>query len=141
MVLVLEDRRFFEHGVVDFKALLRVSYKIVFCQVLEGASTIDMQLVRTATGYRDRTLTRKLYEMLLATLIQFRYSKVTILRSYLDIAYFGWRLRGAESAAWTVYGTGTVSLDLDQAAFVASMLVYPLPKEPSFEWVRKTLRR
>lgn len=141
MVIVLEDRRFFDHGAVDFVALLRAAFKVVFCQVFEGASTIDMQLVRTATGYRERRLRRKLYEMFLASLIQFRYSKITILRSYLNIAYFGWRLKGAEDAAQEIFRCRTERLELDEAAFLASMLVFPMPKQTSIEWSRKVLRR
>lgn len=141
MVIVLEDRRFFDHGAVDFVAVLRALYKAVFCQVYEGASTIDMQFVRTATGYRERRLRRKLYEVFLASVVQFRYSKVTILRSYLNIAYFGWRLKGADDAAQAIFGRSTDRLELDEAAFLAAMLVFPLPRQPSIEWRHKILRR
>lgn len=141
MVIVLEDRRFFDHGAIDFRALFRALYKMIFCQIFEGASTIDMQLVRTATGYRERTLRRKLYEMLLASLIQFRYSKVTILRSYLSIAYFGWHLRGAEDAALAIFGRRTEQLNVDQASFLAATLVFPFPRHPSQAWSRRVLRR
>lgn len=141
MTIVLEDRRFFDHKAVDFIAILRTVYKALFCQIYEGASTIDMQFVRTATGYRERSLRRKLYEILLANLIQFRYSKVTILRSYLNVAYFGWQLRGADSAAAAVFGCGSNDLDLEQAAFIASMLVFPRPRYPTDDWRRRVLRR
>lgn len=141
MVIVLEDRRFFDHGAIDFVAVLRAIYKAVLCQVYEGASTIDMQFVRTATGYHERRLGRKLYEMFLASIIQFRYSKVTILRSYLNIAYFGWRLKGADDAAQAIFRRGADQLELEEATFLAAMLVFPLPRQPSIAWRRKVLRR
>lgn len=89
LVLVLEDRRFFRHHGFDVIAMAREFVKAVLLLKHGGASTIDMQLVRTVTGYKQMTLKRKLYESLLAYLMLFRCSKICILRSYLDIAYFG----------------------------------------------------
>lgn len=141
LVLVLEDRRFFRHGGFDLWALCRETLRFFLTSSNGGASTIDMQFVRTATGYRERTLRRKLYEMLLASLIQFRYSKVTILRSYLNAAYFGWGLRGSDSAAMEHFGHYPDNLSLTDAAKLASMLVFPKPKNPTDQWERKVLRR
>jgi membrane peptidoglycan carboxypeptidase len=141
LVLVLEDRRFFEHGGVDLFAVVREAYKLAFATKSGGASTIDMQFVRTATDYRDRTFRRKLYEMFLASIIQFRYSKITILRSYLEAAYFGWGLRGADKASMRLFKTPTANLTVGQAAVVASLLVFPLPRRHSDAWLRKVSRR
>lgn len=142
MVIILEDRRFFNHGGVDLRAAIREAYKLLFsASKAGGASTIDMQFVRTATGYRDRTARRKLYEMLLSVLIQSRYPKIVILRTYLEIAYFGWRLKGAEEAATALFGIPTHSLNVSQAAMVAVLLVVPRPRFPSESWKRKALRR
>ena len=63
MVLILEDRRFFQHHGVDFISCVRELSRALLLKSHGGASTIDMQLVRTATGYRERTLRRKLYEI------------------------------------------------------------------------------
>jgi len=141
LVLVLEDRRFFAHSGIDVIAALRETLKMVFFLKHGGASTIDMQFVRSTTDYKERTFSRKVYEMLLASIIQFRYSKITILRSYLGFAYFGWGLRGCEEASARMFGQGTGSLDLKQSAFLASMLVFPLPKVPTASWSRRVLRR
>jgi len=99
MCLVLEDRRFFDHHGIDVWSAARETLRALTFRRHGGASTIDMQFVRTCTGYRELTLGRKVYEMLLAVLIQFRYSKIAILRSYLNCAYFGAQPRGASSAA------------------------------------------
>src|SRR4051794_3820061 len=84
LVLALEDRRFFTHHGVDLVSVLREFLKALAFRSHGGASTIDMQFVRTATDYRDLTLRRKCYEMLLAWIIQFRYDKLEIFRSYLN---------------------------------------------------------
>jgi membrane peptidoglycan carboxypeptidase len=140
-VLVLEDRRFFKHMGIDWKRVARETLKAIVLAKHGGASTLDMQFVRTATGYRQPTLKRKLYEMLLAYVIQHRYSKLTILRSYLDIAYFGTGLRGSASAANAIYGRHPFALGLDDAAALAAMLVHPRPRSPSADWQAKHLRR
>src|SRR5262245_33638723 len=75
MILVLEDHRFFRHWGVSFIDCLREFGRAATGQRHGGASTIDMQFVRTATDYRELTLRRKVYEVLLAVLIQFRYTK------------------------------------------------------------------
>ena len=141
IVLVLEDRRFFSHYGVDIKSVAREVLRASFRRKHGGASTIDMQLVRTATGYRELTLSRKLYEILLALLIQFRYSKIVILRSYLACAYFGWNLRGAEAAAKQLFGKRTADLSLDEASILAAMLVYPRPRNKHATWNLRIERR
>src|SRR5665213_972627 len=73
MVLVLEDRRFMTHAGIDLPSVARELSKAILFRRHGGASTIDMQFVRTITGYRDRKIARKLYEMLLTVLIQYRY--------------------------------------------------------------------
>jgi membrane peptidoglycan carboxypeptidase len=83
LVLILEDRRYFEHHGIDIRSSIREIRRAVTLHRYGGASTIDMQFVRTATDYRQKTLRRKLYEMLLAWIIQYRYNKFEILRSYL----------------------------------------------------------
>lgn len=141
MVMILEDRRFMRHAGIDFRASLREMIKLACLRKHGGASTIDMQFVRTATGYRDRTIFRKLYECFLSCLIQYRYSKIVILRSYLSCAFFGSKLKGANAAAQKIYGLPADDLTLDQAAFLAAMLVYPRPISPSVGWEKKVSRR
>lgn len=140
-VLVLEDRRFFRHMGIDWVRTVRETLKAITFQRHGGASTLDMQFVRTATGYRRPTLKRKLYEMLLAYIIQHRYAKITILRSYLKIAYFGTGLRGSTSASFALYQCHPTALQLDAAADLAAMLVFPRPRSPGNTWIRKHLRR
>jgi membrane carboxypeptidase/penicillin-binding protein PbpC len=76
MVLILEDRRFFLHLGFDWISLLREIIKAATFRRHGGASTIDMQLVRTITGYRELTVRRKVYEILLAILLQIKFNKL-----------------------------------------------------------------
>lgn len=140
-VLVLEDRRFLSHRGFDGKSVLRESLRAFTFRRHGGASTIDMQFVRTSTGYKQRTLRRKAYEIFLAALIQFRYSKIVILRSYLACAYFGSHLRGADQAARKIFNKPANDLLDEEAAFIAAMLVYPRPLCPTSEWHSKVQRR
>lgn len=120
MVVVLEDRRFFKHIGVDLLSVAREFSRFVTFRRHGGASTIDMQLVRTATGYRDRSLKRKLYECLLAVVMQRRYNKPRILRAYIACAYYGTRLTGSQKASRKIYQIPPALLDVRQASFVAS---------------------
>lgn len=141
LVLVLEDRRFLQHRGVDLVACIREIVKALLLRKHGGASTIDMQFVRTATGYREKTLRRKLYEIFLAMLIQYRYPKRTILRSYLKCAFFGSHLIGIERASKEVFGIYPHQLKIEQAAFLAAMLVYPRPLQPTEKWLAKVTKR
>jgi membrane peptidoglycan carboxypeptidase len=140
-VLILEDRRFFEHRGIDVKSVIREVVRAVTLRRFGGASTIDMQFVRTATNYRKRTLRRKLYEMLLAWIIQYRYNKYEILRSYVACAFFGSHLFGADAVAQKLFKNWAFELTLDQSAQVAAMLVYPCPLRPTPKWWSKVRRR
>lgn len=141
LVLALEDRRFMHHAGFDFQSVIREVTRALMFRRHGGASTIDMQFVRTATGYRKRSLSRKIYEVMLAVIIQYRYSKITILRSYLAHAFFGSHLIGARKASLAVFGLMPDDLDLDQASWIAAMLVYPKPKSGGVEWLSKVRRR
>ncbi|SRR6266508_3760432 len=141
MVLILEDRRYFGHAGIDLIACGRELVRAVMGRPHGGASTIAMQFVRTATGYKERTLWRKLYEMFLALIIQFRYSKLEILRSYLACAFFGSGVFGIDSASQNQYKKNSSDLTLPEAAFIAAMLVYPKPLVPTPLWLSKVNRR
>jgi membrane peptidoglycan carboxypeptidase len=141
LVLLLEDRRFFNHFGVDFKSSLRDTWRMITFRKHGGASTIDMQYVRTRTGYKDRTFRRKLYEMSLAILIQYRMSKIAILRSYLNEVFLGSGLYGIHIASWRLFQKSSSELTVEEAAIIAAMMVYPRPLNPSLSWEEKINRR
>jgi membrane peptidoglycan carboxypeptidase len=141
ITILLEDRRFVHHHGFDLKSIVRELTRTFTFRRHGGASTIDMQFVRTCTGYKERTIARKLYEILLAVLIQFRYSKILILRSYLRCAFFGSRLYGADAAARKIFKKSADDLDVSEAAELAAMLVYPRPIVPTDRWNSRVKRR
>ncbi len=141
MVLISEDRRFFRHNGIDWLSVLRVLSGVINLRFYGGASTIDMQFIRTATGFYEKSLRRKIYEMLLARIIQYRYSKAQILRSYLSCAFLGSGVYGVSRASVVVFDKMTSELCLTEAAQLASMLVYPRPLVPDMHWKSKLDRR
>jgi hypothetical protein len=139
--IALEDRRFFYHLGVDLPSVVRETLKALAGRKHGGASTIDMQFVRTVTGFRSPTFKRKLYEALLALVIQFRYKKLDILRSYLACAYFGSGLTGANAAAQKVFNRNADRLSIEEASFLSAMLAYPRPLDGLPRWERRARRR
>jgi hypothetical protein len=128
LTVALEDRFFFQHSGIDWRFIARVMRQIITRKRVGGVSTVEQQLVRTILGRRERTLRRKYREMLLSWILSHRMAKSDILRTYLSTAYFGYRLRGCDDAARLLYLVDSPDMNAEQASFVASMLVYPLPK-------------
>ena len=141
MVIVLEDRRFLDHIGIDIVSVFRETPKAMLFRGHGGASTIDMQFVRTVTGYKARKISRKIYEILLSVIIQRRYTKIEILRSYLRLAYFGGRLVGSHRVSGAIFKSHPDELDLRAGAYLAAMLVYPRPKQPTDRWLSRVSRR
>jgi penicillin-binding protein 1A len=128
--LAVEDRRFYEHGAVDW---MRVAGALMANlrsrKVEEGSSTITMQLARNVFPERipgqERTLARKLLEVRVALEIEDEFEKDEILELYLNHIYFGNGARGIEAAARHYFGVHARELTLPQAALLAA-----LPKGP-----------
>jgi len=150
LVLLLEDRRFFGHYGIDWRSIAREALKAITGQKHGGASTIDMQLFRTASNRYERTLRRKIREWAGVLVLQRKFSKLAILRTYLQMAYFGTGLRGARDAAIALFPQAvdecawkfdSSKLSLDEAAQLAALLVYPKPRLPNVDWSAKVRRR
>jgi len=141
MTIALEDRRFFYHRGVDVPSIIRETVKALTGRKHGGASTIDMQFVRTVTGFRAPTITRKLYEGFLALAIQPRHKKLEILRSYLACAYFGSGLIGANAAARTTFNKDADRLSIEEASLISAMLAYPRPLHALPRWEQRARRR
>lgn len=141
MTIAIEDRRFFHHPGVDAFSILREAIKVLRGRKHGGASTIDMQFVRTVTGYRAPTMQRKMYEAFLALVIQSRHKKLEILRSYLACAFFGSGLIGANAAAQRVFNKDADRLSMEEASFISAMLAYPRPLDGLPRWEQRARRR
>ena len=126
-VLATEDQRYFKHKGVDLPGLGRAALRLVRTgKKLEGGSTITMQVARSFYLSRQKTLGRKLREILLAIKIENKLSKEKILELYLNKVFLGNRAYGVAAAAAIYYGKPLNELTLDQYAMLAG-----LPKAPS----------
>jgi penicillin-binding protein 1A len=124
--LAVEDARFFEHGGVDFWAVMRAIVENVTAgQTVQGASTITQQLVKNVYLSSDQTLKRKLQEVILAYNIDSKLSKKQILEIYLNRIYFGQNAYGIDAASWRYFSKRPSQLTLAEAAMLAG-----LPKAP-----------
>ncbi|MFZ0243111.1 MAG: penicillin-binding protein 1A [Desulfobacterales bacterium] len=126
-LLATEDRQFYRHVGVNPKAILRAVIKDIWAGAfVEGASTITQQLAKTLFLTPEKSLTRKLKEVLLAFQLERRYTKDEILAFYLNQVYFGSGAYGVESAARIFFGKSAKDLNLAECALIAGM-----PKSPS----------
>jgi len=126
-ILATEDRRFYQHGGVDLRGLIRAAVSLIATgRKQQGASTITMQVARNFFLTRKKTFSRKLHEILIARKIEKELSKDKILELYLNKIYFGKRAYGVQAAAQVYYGTTVDKLNLAQMAMIAG-----LPQAPS----------
>jgi penicillin-binding protein 1A len=125
--VAIEDRRFYQHGGVDYVGIARAFWRDLSAgKVVEGGSTISQQLVRNLYTGRERTFTRKVKEACLAIKLSDSWSKNRILEGYLNTIYYGNHAYGVEAAAQTYFSRHASQLTLPQAALLAG-----LPQAPS----------
>jgi penicillin-binding protein 1A len=123
----VEDARFYYHRGVDFQGISRAFWENLRAQqITQGGSTITQQLAKTLFLTPERTILRKVREMILAMEIEKRFSKEEILELYLNQIYFGAGAYGVEAAADTYFGKSVDELSLGEMAILAA-----LPKSPS----------
>jgi monofunctional glycosyltransferase len=134
LVMALEDRRYLNHRGVDVRSVIREIIKMITFRKHGGASTIDMQMVRTLTNYKELTFRRKMYEIILALLVNFKFSKNEIMKCYMDNAFFGSHLIGITKACKAEYEKDLYSISYHEKARLAAMLLNPRPKKPSERW-------
>ena len=126
-ILAAEDERFYQHTGVDYLGVARAAYaNLVQGGRRQGASTITMQVARNFFLTSEKTLTRKLYEALLAFKIENNLTKDQILELYINQIYLGQRAYGFSAAAQVYFGKSLDRLTLAEAAVLAG-----LPKAPS----------
>ncbi len=128
--VAIEDKDFYNHGAFDVRGIMRAAYRDVSGTggAVEGGSTITQQLVKLNENWTDnRTVTRKVKELILAVELEREYSKEDILTGYLNIAPYGGQEYGVESAARDYFQTSAKNLTLPQAAMLAA-----IPQAPSY---------
>jgi 1A family penicillin-binding protein len=117
-----EDDAFYSHIGIDFKSILRAAKVNAESDSIEqGASTITQQLARSIYLSNEKTLQRKIKEMILALKIEKKYSKDEILDMYLNEVPYGSNAYGISKAAQTFFGKSANDLTLDEAALLATL--------------------
>jgi penicillin-binding protein 1A len=126
-ILAAEDDSFYQHGGVDYKGVLRATLANIGARgAKEGASTITMQVARNFFLSNERTLTRKLSEVLLAFKIERNLTKDQILELYMNQIFLGQRAYGFAAASSAYYNRPLDKLNMAEWAMLAG-----LPKAPS----------
>ena len=126
-VLAVEDHRFYEHSGFSPISFFRAVYHNLFIrQGLQGGSTITQQLAKTGYLYAERSLARKVKEVIYAFRLELHYSKAQILEMYLNQTYSGHGAYGVKTAARTYFGRELAELNRAEMALLAG-----LPKGPA----------
>ena len=140
--IAVEDKRFYEHNGIDWirvgGALLNNVKTMSFS---EGASTITQQLIKNTHLNQNKTITRKINEMLLASQLENKFEKDQILSMYLNTIYFGNGAVGIENAANTFFGVSAYDLTLEQSATLAGIIKAPTNYSPKNNPTRCVERR
>ena len=126
--LAIEDARFYEHPAFDWRGMMRAFVvNLWHGQIIQGGSTITQQLAKKAFLSPEKTLQRKLKEIILAVKLEKNYTKDQILEFYLNQIPYGSNAYGIESASQAFFTKGAKDLTLAEAALLAA-----LPKAPSY---------
>jgi len=130
-IIAIEDRRFQSHFGVDPIGLLRAVIENVRAgHVVQGGSTLTQQLAKNLFLKPDRTIQRKLQEVVLAIWLETHFSKDEILQLYVNRVYFGGGAVGIEKAAQTFFGKSARDVTLSEAAILAAVLKAPTNYNP-----------
>jgi penicillin-binding protein 1A len=140
-LLSIEDSRFYEHGGIDFRGVTRALLADLSGGFHQGASTITMQVARNFFLTKEKTLTRKLTEILLSYRIEAALSKDQILELYMNQIYLGQRTHGFSSAARIYFNKPLKDLTLAEAAMLAGVPQNPARHNPAVNPIRAKQRQ
>lgn len=127
-MVAVEDERFYQHFGIDIFSIVRAMWhNIKAGAIIEGGSTITQQLVKNAMLTQEQTWSRKIKDIILALILERRYSKQEILEAYLNQIYFGEGVYGVEAAAQQYFGKHAKDLTLSECAMLAG-----LPRNPEY---------
>ena len=130
--IAIEDRRFYRHRGVDPLGIARALVADVLHRgTAQGGSTITQQLAKNLFLTQERTVTRKLQEIVLALWLEHKYSKTQILDLYLNRVYFGAGAYGIEGAGQRYFGKSARQLSLPEAAMLAGLVQAPSRLAPN----------
>lgn len=123
----IEDKNFYKHGGISETGIIRSVFSIILGRGIEGGSTITQQLIKNVLLTSQRSISRKIREMILAFEVERKYSKDQILEMYLNEAPYGGNYWGVASAAHGYFNKDPKDLNLIESAILAG-----LPQSPSY---------
>lgn len=131
MLIAYEDKRFHDHGGVDFRAMARAAWQFVReGELVSGASTITMQLGRLLDDLETGSFTDKAIQMIRARQLERRMSKRDILEAYLTLAPYGGNIEGVRAASLAYFGKEPARLALHEAALLVALPQAPETRRP-----------
>ena len=128
--IAIEDKNFYKTQGIDLQAIVRSAVADVSGKPLQGGSTITQQLIKTKLLTPERTIERKIKEVVLAVWAEQIYSKEEILEMYFNQVPYGGTAWGAEAAAQTYFGKSVNQLSLAESAFLAGLPQAPTTYSP-----------
>ncbi len=128
--IAMEDARFYRHVGFDPVAIGRALHSIIFKKNLQGASTLTQQFAKNAFLTSEQTVTRKIKEVIIATLLELRYSKEEILEAYLNEVSYGGVYHGVESASQFYFEKSVNELTLGESSALIALTRAPTALSP-----------
>ena len=137
-----EDKRFYEHNGYDIKRIIKALFVDISSGTKsQGASTISQQLVKNALLSNEKTIQRKIKEIVLAIKMEKKFSKDEILEMYLNTIYFGSNSYGIENASYTYFNKPANKLTINEACCLAGLIKSPAYYSPISNYENCVLRR
>ncbi|WP_309097949.1 transglycosylase domain-containing protein [Streptomyces sp.] len=153
-IVAIEDSRFYQHGAVDLKGVLRALNKNARSgEVAQGASTLTQQYVKNVfveeagddptkvAQATQQTIGRKIRELKYAIQVEEELGKKKILENYLNITFFGQQAYGVEAAARRYFSKSAKDLNVQEAALLAGIVQSPSRYDPVNDEAEATKRR
>lgn len=132
-IVISEDWAFYEHNGIDFNQLkIVIEESLSEGELVRGASTITQQVVKNALLSQERTILRKLKEMILSLLVDYYVSKDKILEQYVNLIELGEDLFGIQNASYFYFQRPAKSLNAKEGAFLAMLLPSPIRYSQSY---------
>ena len=130
-IVAIEDKRFFEHGAIDVRSTIRAVVLNLFRgRFAAGGSTITQQTAKNIFLSRDKKISRKVQELILAQWLENRFTKNQILDLYMNRVSLVGGMRGIDAVARAMFGVGAMNLSIAQSAQIAAMLKAPTLYSP-----------
>jgi penicillin-binding protein 1A len=132
-VIAIEDRRFYKHRGVDFLGIIRAMWtNIINGRIVQGGSTLTQQLAKNLFLSQNKSIKRKIQELILALWLEKKFNKKQILSIYLNRVYFGGGAYGIDAAAYRFFGKRATQLTLYESAKLAGVLKSPVTYSPFY---------